>query len=64
MPRIKEKTSKRRAALFKEEYLAQVKPFPKVRELFERLYADGIKIALASSDVLGTAVEVAAKTDG
>ena len=45
----KETISKRRDALFKAEYLAQVKPFPKVRELFERLRADGIKIALASS---------------
>ena len=49
LPEIKEKISKRRDALFKEEYLAQVKAFPKVRELFERLRADGIKIALASS---------------
>src|SRR4051812_23006284 len=35
--------------VFKKKYLAKVKPFPKVRELFERLRGDGKKIALASS---------------
>jgi HAD superfamily hydrolase (TIGR01509 family) len=35
--------------VFKKKYLSQVKPFPKVRELFERLREDGKKIALASS---------------
>lgn len=35
--------------VFKKKYLSQVKPFPKVRELFERLRDDGKKIALASS---------------
>ena len=38
-----------RGEVFKEKYLPHVKPFPKVRELFERLRADGNKIALASS---------------
>jgi HAD superfamily hydrolase (TIGR01509 family) len=38
-----------RAALFKKKYLPQVRPFPKVRELFERLKADGKRVALASS---------------
>ena len=38
-----------RSQLFKSKYLAQVRPFPKVRELFERIRADGKKIALASS---------------
>jgi HAD superfamily hydrolase (TIGR01549 family) len=38
-----------RGELFKKKYLSQVRPFPKVRELFERLRADGKKIALASS---------------
>jgi beta-phosphoglucomutase-like phosphatase (HAD superfamily) len=37
------------AEVFKKQYLPHVKPFPKVRELFERLRADGKKIALASS---------------
>ncbi len=38
-----------RGEIFKKKYLAHVRPFPKVRELFERLRGDGRKIALASS---------------
>lgn len=38
-----------RGELFRAEYLPQVRPFAKVRELFERLRRDGRKIALASS---------------
>ena len=38
-----------RGKIFKKKYLPQVRPFPKVRELLERLRADGKKIALASS---------------
>jgi len=38
-----------RGKRFKKKYLSQVRPFPKVRELFERLRSDGKKIALASS---------------
>lgn len=38
-----------RGEIFKNEYLELVKPFPKVRELFEKLKAEGKKIALASS---------------
>jgi HAD superfamily hydrolase (TIGR01509 family) len=38
-----------RLGLFKREYLARVRPFPSVRELFERIAADGKRIALASS---------------
>src|SRR3954466_15979962 len=44
-----EEADKYRGEVFKKKYLPQVKPFPKVRELFERLRADGNKIALASS---------------
>jgi len=40
---------KYRGEVFKKKYLPQVKGFPKVRELLERLRADGKKIALASS---------------
>lgn len=40
---------KYRGEVFKKKYLREVKPFPKVHELFERLRADGKKIALASS---------------
>jgi HAD superfamily hydrolase (TIGR01509 family) len=38
-----------RGELFTRDYLPAVEPFPKVRELFERLKEDGILIALASS---------------
>ncbi len=38
-----------RTACFRKRYLPEVRPFPSVRELFERIRADGIKIALASS---------------
>jgi HAD superfamily hydrolase (TIGR01549 family) len=44
-----EEAEKLRGEIFKKKYLQHVKPFPKVRELFERLRADGKKIALASS---------------
>ncbi len=40
---------KERGELFKREFLPLVKPFPSVRELFERIKADKIRIALASS---------------
>jgi HAD superfamily hydrolase (TIGR01509 family) len=35
--------------LFVREFLPKVRAFPKVRELFERILADNLKIALASS---------------
>jgi phosphoglycolate phosphatase-like HAD superfamily hydrolase len=38
-----------RSELFHRKYLSQVRVFPGVRELFERIRADGKKIALASS---------------
>ena len=38
-----------RSDLFKREYLSQVRPFPGVRALFERIRADGRRLALASS---------------
>jgi HAD superfamily hydrolase (TIGR01509 family) len=41
--------------IFTKKYLPQVRPFPKVRELFERVRSAGKKIALASS---GKDVEV------
>jgi len=39
----------RRSEIFKQRYLSQVKPFPKVRDLLQRIQADGMRIALASS---------------
>jgi HAD superfamily hydrolase (TIGR01509 family) len=38
-----------RSALFRKEFLPRVKAFPKVRELFQRIKADGRRIALATS---------------
>ena len=44
-----EEMEQARAELFTRDYMPRVKPFPKVRELFERLKADGIRVALATS---------------
>jgi len=38
-----------RLDLFKRDYLPRVRSFPSVRELFERIEAEGLRIALASS---------------
>jgi HAD superfamily hydrolase (TIGR01549 family) len=38
-----------RGEIFKKKYLSRVRPFPRVRELLERVRHDGKKIALASS---------------
>ncbi len=38
-----------RKKLFQRDYLPHVRGFPKVRELFERIIAEGKRIALASS---------------
>ncbi|KNY23409.1 HAD family hydrolase [Methylobacterium sp. ARG-1] len=38
-----------RSDLFKQKFLPEVRPFPAVRPLFERIRAAGLKIALASS---------------
>jgi len=38
-----------RSKLFRKEYLPKVRPFPKVRELFQRIHHDGKPIVLASS---------------
>jgi HAD superfamily hydrolase (TIGR01549 family) len=44
-----EELEKYRGELFKREYLPHVKGFPKVRELFQRIKDEGLKVALASS---------------
>jgi len=44
-----EELERSRAELFTTEYLPRVRPFPKVRELFERIKAEALIIALASS---------------
>ena len=38
-----------RSTLFQHDYLPLTTPFPKVRDLFVRLYDDGVRIVLASS---------------
>ena len=55
-----------RGTLYKRDYLPQVRSFPCVRELFERVKQDGLRIALASSakeDELKTYKELARITD-
>lgn len=49
LDRFGEELEKYRGDLYKREYLPRVRGFPKVRELFERIKADGKRIALASS---------------
>lgn len=44
-----EELEKHRGELFKREYLPRVRGFPAVRELFQRVRAEGLTIALASS---------------
>ena len=46
---IGERIEEYRAELFKREYLPRAKPFPAVRDLFQRIRRDGHRIALASS---------------
>ena len=38
-----------RSELFQHHYLPRARPFPGVRPLFERLFADGVRIVLATS---------------
>ena len=49
LERFGEELERSRAELFTSDYLPRVRPFPRVRELFERIKADGLAIALASS---------------
>lgn len=66
LERFGEEMEKYRGELFKREYLPQVRAFPQVRELFERVRSDGKRIALASSakkDELKVYKELARITD-
>ena len=66
LERFGEELEKYRGELFKREYLSQVRAFPQVRELFERIRRDGTRIALASSakkEELKTYKEIARITD-
>jgi HAD superfamily hydrolase (TIGR01509 family) len=49
LQRIGEDIQDYRGMVYKAKYLQHVKPFPGVRELFERIKRDGRRIALASS---------------
>jgi HAD superfamily hydrolase (TIGR01549 family) len=49
LERFGEELEKYRGELFKREYMSQVKGFPSVRELFERIKREGLRTALASS---------------
>ncbi|HYP00023.1 MAG TPA: HAD family hydrolase [Pyrinomonadaceae bacterium] len=66
LERFGEEMEKFRGDHYKREYLSRVRAFPQVRELFERIQADGLRIALASSakaDELKTYKEIARITD-
>jgi HAD superfamily hydrolase (TIGR01509 family) len=47
--RIGDKMLARRGAIYRERHLPLASPFPRVRELLERIRRDGSRIALASS---------------
>ena len=49
LARIEKQLKDERATLFKAEYLPRVRPFPRVRELFQRVKAGGARLVLASS---------------
>jgi HAD superfamily hydrolase (TIGR01549 family) len=46
---LKDRIEEFRSELFTREYLPQIRPFPGVRELFERIKSDDHRIGLASS---------------
>lgn len=55
-----------RSALFKKKYLPQVKPFPAVRQLFEKIKKNGQQVGIASSakgDELQTYEKIAGVQD-
>ena len=49
MERIGKALESKRGEIFKSQYLAGIRGFPKTRELFQRIAEDGKQIALASS---------------
>ena len=60
------KIASRRADIFSTRYLASLQPFPKVRELLERLTADGFALVVASSakkEELGPLLDVVGARD-
>ncbi|MGI9107597.1 MAG: HAD family hydrolase [Pyrinomonadaceae bacterium] len=66
LERFGEAMEKFRGEHYKRDYLPRVRAFPQVRELFERVRAEGLRIALASSakqDELKTYKEIARIAD-
>ena len=49
LERFGEEMEKFRGDIYKREYLPRVRAFPRVRELFERIRRDSLRVALASS---------------
>lgn len=49
LDRLQEPMEQFRGELFKRDFLPQVKPFPRVRDLLKRIKRDGHRIGLASS---------------
>jgi HAD superfamily hydrolase (TIGR01509 family) len=49
LKRVGKQIEEERTSYFHDRYLPEVQPFPKVRELFEQLRADGKRIVLGSS---------------
>ena len=49
LQRFGEAMQEARGRIFRERYMSQVRAFPNVRPLFERIKRDGKQIALASS---------------
>lgn len=61
-----EELAERRSAIFKERYLEKVRPFPRVRELLEKMRGAGLDLAVASSaqrDELKTLLDIAGVAD-
>jgi len=55
------KISERRGEIFKSSYLPDLKPFPEVRPLLERMKQDGLRLVIATSspeDEVAKAIEI------
>lgn len=60
------KISDRRSEIFKTRYVSQIRPFPGVRALLERIRQDGLRLVVASSspaDELEKGLEIAGVAD-
>jgi len=59
-----EAISERRAQIFREKYLPNLKPFPRVRELLERLHRERHRLVVATSAPKGEMSALLARTGG